>query len=477
MDNGADALLLDVHNQVGLLRSLIRVVDTSESLNLTGASSLVDATAVSLLAELERSVDVDQEERTRLLDELTSLLAGGIKGSNGSSDDGGTSLGQLGGDVRNTLDVEVTVSLAEAELGGELRADSLSQKHRDGTAATLVEGGLQSAGNLVLATVLETSHEDGEALLAGQRVLLAENLDDLGVREPSRNLLTSAETVAELGTRDVHGAGALRNLVGGHVLVVVGDVDHLLELDHLDAELLLVLLDECLSIVRAVVVLAVLVLTGTSVVTADNEVGRTVVLTDNCVPQSFTGTTHAHGQGQQSQSSHTVGVSRQKSLVDTDTGEVVNVTGLGHTNDGVDKDVGLLRSGSADRQLTVSTVHGVTGLESDNLLPAELVEVRAQLGGSEAKLKEIIVLESGNSLELTTNVEVLGGAEEVLDTRVSVVVAAEDVLGLVDPVKNGVSDCKQVNGRDLVVKRTCRVCKHPQQSEWQGCDRLWSRVG
>lgn len=440
VDNGADALLLDVHNQVGLLGSLIGVVDTSESLNLTGASSLVDATAVSLLAVLERSVDVDQEERTRLLDELASLLAGGIEGSNGSSDDGGTSLGELRGNVRNALDVEVTVSLAEAELGGELRANSLSQKHGDGTATTLVEGSLQSTGDLVLAAVLETGHEDGETLLAGQRVLLTKNLDDLRVREPSRNLLTSAETVAKLGTGNVHGAGTLRDLVGGHVLVVIWDVDHLLEFDHLDAKLLLVLLDKFLSIVRAVVVLAVLVLTGTSVVTADNEVGRTVVLTDNGVPQSLTRTTHAHGQGQQSQSSHTVGVSRQKSLVDTDTGEMVNVTGLGHANDGVDEHVGLLGSGSADRQLTVSTVHGVTGLESDNLLPAELVEMRAQLRGSEAKLEEIIVLESGNSLELATNVEVLGGAEEVLDTRVGVVVAAEDVLGLVDPVKNGVSD-------------------------------------
>jgi hypothetical protein len=62
---------------------------------------------------------------------------------------------------------------------------------------------------------------------------------------------------------------------------------------------------------------------------------------------------------------------------------VVNVTGLGETNDGLDQNIGLLRAGGADRQLTVSSVHGVSGLESDDLLPAELVEVSAELRGSD----------------------------------------------------------------------------------------------
>lgn len=44
------------------------------------------------------------------------------------------------------------------------------------------------------------------------------------------------------------------------------------------------------------------------------------------------------------------------------------------------------------------------------------------------------MLETVNSLKLTTNVELLSGVKEVLDTGVSVIVAAEDLLGLVDPV-------------------------------------------
>ena len=324
---------------------------------------------------------MDEEKGTRLFDELAGLTAGFLKGRNRGGNDGGTGLGQLRGDESNARDVEVAVGLAEAEFGRQLRAHRLAEEHGDRAATTLVERCLQRAGNLVLAAVLETGHEDGEALFAGQRVLLAQDLDDLGVREPRGDLLAGFQAVAQLGAGNVHGAGALGDLVGGHVLVAVGDEDHFLELDHLDAELVLVLLDELLGVVGAVVVLALLVLARAGVVTADDEVSRAVVLADDGVPEGLTGTTHAHSQRQQGESSHAVGVSRQEGLVDSDTGEVVNVAGLGHADDRVDKDVGTLGAGGADRQLTVSAVHGVASLEGDDLLPAELVEVRTQLGG------------------------------------------------------------------------------------------------
>lgn len=45
------------------------------------------------------------------------------------------------------------------------------------------------------------------------------------------------------------------------------------------------------------------------------------------------------------------------------------------------------------------------------------------------------MLQALNSLELTTNVVLLRGAEEVLDTGVGVIVAAEDVDSLLDPLE------------------------------------------
>lgn len=43
------------------------------------------------------------------------------------------------------------------------------------------------------------------------------------------------------------------------------------------------------------------------------------------------------------------------------------------------------------------------------------------------------MLEAVDGVELTADVEFLGGAEKVLDARVGVVVATKDVLGLIDP--------------------------------------------
>lgn len=140
---------------------------------------------------------------------------------------------------------------------------------------------------------------------------------------------TGAETLAELSTGDVEGADTGGDLVLGTVLVVVGAVCNLLELDDLDSQFSLVLLDGVLSVVRTVELLTLGVLTGTGVVTTNNEVSGTMVLPDDGVPDGLAGTTHTHGQGQETQDGHTVGVTGKESLVGTDTGEVVNVTGLG----------------------------------------------------------------------------------------------------------------------------------------------------
>jgi len=382
VNNGADSRLGGVNDEVSLLGSLIGVIDTSEALDLTTAGARVDAALVGLLAVLEGSSDVDEEEGPVLGNGVAGVLARGLVGGDGGSDDGGAGAGQLGGDKGNALDVGVAVLAGETQLGGELVADGVTQQQGDGAATLLVEGHLQSTGNGILAGVHVTGQEDGETLGGARGVGLAQDLDNLGVGEPLGDVSAGTQTTAQLGTGDIQGLDASGDLVDGAVLVGVGQVGDHLELDDLDTKLILVLLDGVLGIVGAVEVLTLGVGTRTGVVTAHNEVGGTVVLTDNGVPDGLTGTTHTHGQTQQTEDGHAVGVTGKESLVGTDTGEVVDITGLGKTDDGMDQDIGLARAGRADGQLTVSTVHGVTGLESDNAGPAQLVEVDAQFSGS-----------------------------------------------------------------------------------------------
>jgi hypothetical protein len=181
-----DSLLAKINNKVSLLAlgSLVRVINTSEALDLALASGGVDAALVGLLAVLERGGDVDEEEVAELLDDLAGGVTAGLEGRDGSGDDGGAGLGELGGDEADAVDVLLAVLAGEAQLGGELGADGLAEEERDAAATLLVEGNVQGAGDGVLAGVGVAGEEDGETLLVAGRVRLAEDLDDLRVGEP-----------------------------------------------------------------------------------------------------------------------------------------------------------------------------------------------------------------------------------------------------------------------------------------------------
>ncbi len=258
---------------------------------------------------------MDQVEVTVLLDELARVLAGALERRDGGGDDRGAGSGELRGDEGDAADVLVAVLAAEAKLRGELAAHGLAEEHGHGPAALLVQRDLQGTRDLVLAAVLVARQEDGEALLGPGRVRLAQDRDDLGVREPLGDIAAAAEPGAQLGSRDVERADALGDLVHGRVLVLVGQVGHHLEGHHLDPE----------------------ARRGTSrprtgrrrgrrnrrpccssrgrVVSADDEVRRTVVLADDGVPDGLAGAAHAHGQRQETENRHAVGVSRGRSAL------------------------------------------------------------------------------------------------------------------------------------------------------------------
>ena len=59
-----------------------------------------------------------------------------------------------------------------------------------------------------------------------------------------------------------------------------------------------------------------------------------------------------------------------------------------------------------------------------------------------AELKEVIVFQTVEGLDLATDVELLGCVEEVLGTGVGVIVAAEDVDGLLDPAEHAARQYK-----------------------------------
>ena len=139
--------------------------------------------------------------------------------------------------------------------------------------------------------------------------------------------------------------------------------------------------DELLRVVRAVKVLPLRVLPGPGVVAPDDEVRRAEVFADDRVPDGLAGAGHAHREREEREVAHAVRVLGHDGLVHAHAGVVVDVAGLRHADDGVDEDVGLSLARGADGQLAVRAVHGVAGLEGDDLAPRELFEVCTELGG------------------------------------------------------------------------------------------------
>ena len=211
---------------------------------------------------------------------------------------------------------------------------------------------------------------------------------------------------------------SLRHFVDRVVLVFVRHEDHLLEVDHLHAELFLVLLHELLGIVRAVERLAALVLAGAGVIAADDEVRAAVVLADDRVPDRFARPAHPHRQRQQREVRRVLRVVRHERLVAADARVVVDVARLGHADDRVHEQVGFFFLGGAERELVVGAVHRVAGLEGDDLSPAALGELFAQLGRRVAERFVVVVQRQLQALDLAADVDRLALVHQVVDGRV-----------------------------------------------------------
>lgn len=376
MNDIPNRLRLGIDHKISLLRLLIRIVHAREALDLAPPRARIHAALICLLGVSQRSRNMDEEEAAVLGDGVAGLATAVCEGGDGSGDDGGAGLGELGGDEGDALDVLVAVVAGEAELGRELGAHGVAEEQGDGAAALLVKGDFQGAGHGVLAAVLVACQEDGEALGEARGVGLPEDFDHFGVGEPFRDVFARAQPVAEFGAADVERADAGGDFVFRPVFVAVGEVGHHLEGDDFDAQLVSVFFHGVLGVVGAVELFAFGVLAGSGVVSSDDEMCGSVVLSDDGVPDRFSWSTHAHCQREETEDGHAVRVAREDSFVHPDTCEVIDVARLRQSDYGVNEDVGLTSSSGADGQFSVGAVHWVSSLECDHPRPSEFLEMQ-----------------------------------------------------------------------------------------------------
>lgn len=197
-------------------------------------------------------------------------------------------------------------------------------------------------------------------------------------------------------------------------------------------------------------------------ISTDDEMSRTEILSNDSVPDGFSRTSHSHSEREKSKGGHSVGVSSDDRFVDSnlhdpnlakittrdgkgriDSGEGVDVSRFGESDDGVNEDVCLSISSGSNGQFSMSSMHGVSSLESDDSSPREFVEVSSEFsrgvcasssaripgrgsGGRTSKCYVVEMLRRLNSLNGSTDVEFPNVVVEVGDGRVSFVVRTKD---------------------------------------------------
>ena len=112
-------------------------------------------------------------------------------------------------------------------------------------------------------------------------------------------------------------------------------------------------------------------------------------------------------------------------LVTTDSGVVVNITGLGHANHRMNEQIGFIVARRTESQFDVGTVHRVAGLESDYLAPTKLSESLTRFRGCIAQCPEIVVARGFQATQLAAQVDGMRRIHQVIDAGMRHILGAE----------------------------------------------------
>ena len=214
------------------------------------------------------------------------------------------------------------------------------------------------------------------------------------------------------------------------------DIDHLLEVDHLDPDLGLVGANGFLGGIGVVEVLSLAVLAGSGMVTTDDEMGQAVVLANDRMPERLARATHPHREVQKRQMRGRGRVLVEHRLVTAHAGEVVHVARLRHADDRVDEQIGLRLTRGAEGQFLMRAVQRVAGLEGDNARPPHLSKKGPQLVRCVATTLEVVVngpLDTGDG---AAEIDLASLVMQVVDRWVGLVIGTKDELGLARLVRH-----------------------------------------
>ena len=155
----------------------------------------------------------------------------------------------------------------------------------------------------------------------------------------------------------------MRNRILSEVRVQLPDVDQHREWHHGDADLRFEPTQQVLGRIGSIERPAVAVVSRAGVIPTDDQVGASEIPPNDRVPDRFPRSRHPHRERQQGEHRGIGGIPVQQGLVAAHPRVMVDITGFGHANDGIDQDLAAHGTGCPHRQLLVDAMHGVAGLK------------------------------------------------------------------------------------------------------------------
>ena len=278
----------------------------------------------------------------------------------------------------------------------------------------------------------QSGEQHREALPAARREGAAQLLRDLGEGEPVRDLEPEREAAPELGAAQRERPVPVRDPAGGQGALRLLRIHDLLERDHRDAELVLVLGHQRLRVIGPVEGAAVAAGAGGGVVASDDEVGAAVVPAHDRVPEGLARPGHAHREIEQAQDHRPMRETPQHPPVAAHPGVAVDIAGRGLSHDRMEEKVRLARAHGLAGELDMGAVQRVAGLERDDTPPAELAEAFAQRGRAVAQRAVIVVGNRTEAEHAPARIDRMRAVQQVGHAGVGVVDGAVDRTGLLD---------------------------------------------
>src|SRR5437667_7359291 len=177
---------IDHHFRIS--RLLVGIRNAGEFLDNSSPRLRVETLAIALFAYLNRGREMHHNKSANWLDHGAHMLASGVIRRDRSTNCNTAIFGDLGSDISDAVNVEVSMFLGKAKFGRKMLANQITIQKCYWSAAHFEKFGDENAGNRRFTGAREASEKDCQALFVPWWKTAPQFLYDLRIGKPCRNV-------------------------------------------------------------------------------------------------------------------------------------------------------------------------------------------------------------------------------------------------------------------------------------------------